>query len=637
MIHDEEKQEILSNFSGEETSFAIDATSSHIFEILRDKQYSNGKESLVREIIANAKDSHAEAGKSDVPIRIWLNSNYLTIQDFGVGLSPERMDTVYRHYGKSTKRASNEQQGFYGIGAKSFFSYASSASITSVYNGIKYEYAAYINETNVGAIRLISEEPTDEVNGVAIKIPIQPQHFNEFRGYVKKYSQFMDPTPEIFGDNVYGPTEPPKVSLEGTNWKIFSDSKLNDYNVLLDGIPYKYYINSNGVHAVTFIFKTGELIPSATREALTVCDKNTNAIEAAIQVFKSEILQTIQTTIETSTDFNEVIKTIHSARQHFSLYQSEWEWTGGKFSYPYEKESLLRCRHSYGQLRKFSSSTFDSGDLQPNSLILVPDDFDFSDVKGYISRKINYHRAKHGLSVVYLVKAIHGVPDNLVTKFEDIKISYGSTGVKAPRVKNAPKTTVYVNLRGKNSRSLLTIDRSNLEDIIYTREPIGSFYSQYKSMGYINVKCVEVQEKDLKLVKGKPGWYTIQEYIEEKLTKSLTKEEIELEYKKAVAANAYNSYSYLKDYLHEDFKIGFEKTSLTNEQINLIKFIQANGELEEPQVPNLYGKYPLLKVIDKSEVGKVPGASNYQYNIKIELNDVVNYIQLINKQESENV
>lgn len=643
MIHEEEKQEILSSLTGEETSFAIDATSSHIFEILRDKQYSNGKESLVREIIANAKDSHAEAGKSDVPIRIWLNTNYLTIQDFGVGLSPERMDTVYRHYGRSSKRNSNEQQGFYGIGAKSFFSYATSASITSIYNGIKYEYVAYINDTGVGAIPLISQEPTDEGNGVSIKIPIQSRHFTEFRGYVQKYAQFMDPTPEILGDNIYGPTEPPKVTLEGTGWKMFARSDLSQYNVLLDGIPYKYDVDyDKRIHGVTFIFKTGQLIPSATREALTVCQKNEDAINAASKIFKAEIIETTKSAIENSNDLAEVISAIDSAKKFFGSTQEEWKWGGGTLTYPFHDNRIIRCTHGYGQLRKNSVVSFDSNDPKLNSIILVPEEFDFYGIKGYTTRKINHHRVKNGLSTVYLVRPSHGLPDSAVTKFEAIKISNpGASNVK-PRIKNAPKTNIYVSLRGKTSRSLAPIDRKNMNEVIYTTGDINEFCSQYKSLGHINAAFVGVQGKDVKLIKGKPGWYTIQEFIEEKLTKSLTKEKIELEYKKAEANKAFEAYRYLKDYIHQDFQLAFEKTELTPEQLSLVKFIQENGELDEPELPDLYAKYPLLALVNKYEVDGVPGMDNYSWNIKIKFKSVIEYIQLINQQndvikENENV
>lgn len=630
MIPVEEKEMLISNVDGEAISYKIDESSHHIFSILRDKLYSNGRESLVRELMSNARDSHIEAGKADVPIKVWLPGSYLTIEDEGVGLSKERMAEVFCYYGRSTKRNTNAESGMFGLGAKSFFAYSSSASITSYYDGVKYEYAAYINESQVGEIKLISEGPTDRINGVAIKIPIKPEDARTFRDYVKKYAQFWDVPPTLFGDNIFGPINPPEILLSGTNWRMYKDGNLSKFNVLLDGIPYDYNMGyGNGCDGVTFIFKSGDgLVPSATRESIRKCDESDKIIGDAIKVFKAEIHKNIEDKIASCDDFVEVIKAIQSSKKFFQLSTKKWKWSGGTLEYPYEDNSILRCRKDYGALRKYTTKQFE--DVTPDSFILVPEDFDYCDVKGYTSRRVNFYKKDKGLNTVYLVKPSHGVPDKLTVKLENIKIPSYNAGVKAPRIKNAPKTNIYVKYRGKANRTIVDIDRTNKNDLIYTTGDITTFYNQYKGMGHIPIACVEVQEKDIKLVKGKPGWSTIQEYIEEKLTKSLTKEKIELEYRKYEAADAYYSYSYLKDYLHEDFKVAFEPTSLTQEQISLVKFIQLNGELEKPEVPDLFARYPLLKVIEKHEVDKIPGETSYYYNVKIELANVVQYIQLIN-------
>ncbi len=638
MIHEEEKSEVLSNFGGEESSFTIDASNSHIFEILRDKQYTNGKESLVRELIANAKDSHAEAGKKDVPIRIWLNQNYLTIQDFGTGMSPDRIDNVYRHYGRSTKRGTNDQQGFYGIGAKSFFSYATSASITSIFDGVKREYASYINETNVGALRLISEEPTEECNGVSIKIPIKSYDLSEFRGYVHKYAQFMNPIPEILGDNVYGALEAPKVIMEGDGWKMFEKYDAHQYNVLLDGIPYwyDYYGFGSNAQKVTFIFNTGDLIPSATRENLTTCDKNSDALKKAVQKFESEIAQKTEDALLVTDNFTDVIQAIQTSSKYFTPDQRDWKWAGGTLKYPF-KESVARCYHSYGCLRKSRQSNFSSDKLEPNTFILVPDDFDmWEDIKGYTSRKINYHRRENNLKNVYLVKSVHNIPTELLTKLEDIKVKNYSSGTKAaPRPKNSPKTHIYCKQKGRAKRDSFLIADQSRSDIIYTTQDIYTFTNQYVALYSINKKIVEVQEKDVKLVKGKPGWFTIQEYIADKLTDHLTKEEIELEYKKEKAHSAYQAYDYLKEHLHEDFNIAFERSKFTSEQSRIVSFLVSNGELDEQEVPDLFKTYPLLKAINKYEVEGIPDHCPSYYSTKAHLKDVVKYIQLINKEKKE--
>src|ERR1035437_9565868 len=94
-----------------------------IFQIFSKNMYSNPIGSVVREITSNCFDSHVEA-KTDFPVVIRKNIDKLTGEisisfiDFGVGMSPERIDKVYRQYFTSTKRGDNSQIGCFGLGER---------------------------------------------------------------------------------------------------------------------------------------------------------------------------------------------------------------------------------------------------------------------------------------------------------------------------------------------------------------------------------------------------------------------------------------------------------------------------------------------------------------------------------------
>ncbi|MGG2329383.1 hypothetical protein ACE40V_23815, partial [Salmonella enterica] len=80
---------------------------------------------------------------------------------------------VFAHYGRSTKRGTNEQTGQLGIGSKSAFCYTDSYQITSFFNGVVNVYDAHIDESNIGVVtRIVDNEPTDEENGILISLRV---------------------------------------------------------------------------------------------------------------------------------------------------------------------------------------------------------------------------------------------------------------------------------------------------------------------------------------------------------------------------------------------------------------------------------------------------------------------------------
>ena len=105
------------------TSFQIKATSK-AFQILTANLYSYKERSVVRELCANALDSHVQAGKADIPFKVTLPSKLdpnLTVEDFGIGLSKEEAIKLFSTIFESTKDQSNDQVGAFGLGSKSPF------------------------------------------------------------------------------------------------------------------------------------------------------------------------------------------------------------------------------------------------------------------------------------------------------------------------------------------------------------------------------------------------------------------------------------------------------------------------------------------------------------------------------------
>lgn len=166
-----------------------------IMSILSSNLYSNPIGSLIREYVSNAEDSHREAGIDD-PILVTLNKNdyddnfFFSVQDFGVGISPDRFEDVFINLASSTKRESNTYIGMWGLGRLSGLSYSSQVNITSVYNGTKTYYLMYKDGNKIFIDNLGSED-TEDRNGVTITIPVNEKDLDSFiREIVKQLSFF---------------------------------------------------------------------------------------------------------------------------------------------------------------------------------------------------------------------------------------------------------------------------------------------------------------------------------------------------------------------------------------------------------------------------------------------------------------
>lgn len=167
-----EARNLESNLQGQTSAFTITANA-QAFKILSANLYSNRPLAIIRELCSNAWDAHARVNKGHLPIRVTtpsMVSHNLTIRDFGPGLSHDGMVTLYTRMFGTDKSHSNDEIGGLGLGSKSPLSYTDQFTVVSYHNGVKRTYSAYLDESGMPQITLLTEEPTNET-GLEVTVP----------------------------------------------------------------------------------------------------------------------------------------------------------------------------------------------------------------------------------------------------------------------------------------------------------------------------------------------------------------------------------------------------------------------------------------------------------------------------------
>ena len=198
ILENTKDNQILSTSQGDKMTVDTEDIQ-YLFDLLSTNLYSDIYGSIVREYTSNAWDSHIEAGIKDAII-VGFDTDtdlgtYFFVKDFGVGLSESRVDSIFKKWGKSTKRESNNQIGAFGLGSKSALAYTDSFYIENRYNGKQTLYMMSKGETGTMFSELYSKD-TEERNGVTIKIFLK--HYSDKSSFSSAIEQQLS-----YFENVY--------------------------------------------------------------------------------------------------------------------------------------------------------------------------------------------------------------------------------------------------------------------------------------------------------------------------------------------------------------------------------------------------------------------------------------------------
>ena len=305
-----------------------------VFELVSKQLYSNPIGSVVREITSNCFDAHKEAGVNEpVMIRYKYNrddGHTIEFQDYGVGISPDRALNIYMNYFSSTKRSDNLQIGGFGIGSKTPLAYTDIFYITTIYEGLMYEYIFHKGETKpmldslhgwdedmipyeyydseTGKIeerfkstRVPIGIPTTERNGTTIKIQIEDNSYttmygqsdlDKFKKELKLQLAYFDSVYFSGWSGIYNDY----TIYEGNTFKFRSDiEQSSGLHLCIGKVRYpidftKVKIPTNILYApVAIRFEIGELKITPSRESIRYSEESVKLIEDRAKLVFNEL------------------------------------------------------------------------------------------------------------------------------------------------------------------------------------------------------------------------------------------------------------------------------------------------------------------------------------------------------------
>ena len=324
-----------------------------ITTLLTSNLYSKPLESFLRETIANAYDSHVEAGSNEYILLVITRTGYneftISVRDYGVGLSPERFDQIYKNIGSSTKRDSNDYIGAFGIGRFAGLSCSDVVNINSYYNGTKYSYLMYKNGKGINIDKLQKIQNSTFKNGLEVSISMKVfEHelckaFKKLALFDKLHVEYID---KYSNSGLYAGYYRLKDYVESfntrsiANFKTFSicsldrsDRYIKVGKILYNNDDWGDFHTSNGIIVDVPI---GEVDITPNREELQFTERTKNAISKHIE--------------ETKKELQEIVSAIN--KEDFSM----------KSFYKYATESYIECTVQNIQL------SINRDDVKVNSL-----------------------------------------------------------------------------------------------------------------------------------------------------------------------------------------------------------------------------------------------------------------------------
>lgn len=270
-----------------------------VFKAFSDTLYSDKIGSIVREITTNAYDSHQEAGV-DEPVMIHLkeprygesDSGQIIFEDVGTGISPDRMNNIFRKYFSSTKRETNNEIGGFGIGSKTPLSYVKAFTLITRFEGVEYTYI--INRGDkTPIVDLVGKQSTDERNGTQVVINISSYpDYDRFKKAIRTQLKFFDNV--IINHNNFTEFNKQKI-IKGKHFVVREGDTESNSGICLGKVHYPLNFGLVGLYhynyhtPIALYFNVGEIDVTLNREQIDYNTETIAKIKEKIELVQKEL------------------------------------------------------------------------------------------------------------------------------------------------------------------------------------------------------------------------------------------------------------------------------------------------------------------------------------------------------------
>lgn len=464
---------------GTTSNFSI-AMNGKAFRVLSDTLYSNKIGSIVRELSCNAYDAHIMKGNPEVAFEIHLPDAFepwFSVKDYGVGLSPEAINTVFTVYFQSTKDQSNDTIGAFGLGAKTPFSYTDQFTVTSVHSGKRTIYSAYITESGVPSIAVMHSEDSDEHTGVEIKMSAKQEDYSKFAAEVKQQLMHFKTKPVVLNGFVQWPAT--EYTVDTPNVKIAKTTTWNSANamsIVQGNVGYPINVNNLegkpeiSASTLQFVrnfskaehmlcFDIGQIGVTASREGIEYNKETLINIEAKVQLAIKELNDYIEYyLIDCKSDYDRMVKlnTLsglwHVVKYYDFKQATTADMVGSQFKL--DIKSLVRQKNGYAKKDSMRIYRRAGTEVERHSGIwFTPEDdlvIVLKDKPTLITAKCEHMLKQYKTVVEYTHLGI--VDDNTVATIKEVFAGFDNivlaSSINLPKVavrtrSTAPKATYY--------------------------------------------------------------------------------------------------------------------------------------------------------------------------------------------------